>query len=57
MEGRIVAGGQMLGDIWCSAWRDGQDAPEGKYLRDELEKRRAPKVEPKAEPKAEPEKK
>lgn len=41
LEGQLVKGGQLLGDIWFSAW---QDATEDKYLRAELEKRRAAKA-------------
>jgi hypothetical protein len=33
---RLVVGGQMLGDIWYSAWRH---APPDNYLRDQLKKR------------------
>ena len=36
MEGQIIKGAQMLGDIWFSAW---QDATADKYLKNELEKR------------------
>lgn len=36
MEGQIVRGAQMLGDIWLSAW---QDATEDKHLKTELMKR------------------
>jgi hypothetical protein len=36
IEARIIAGAQMLGGIWLSAW---QDAPEDKFLQQELEKR------------------
>jgi hypothetical protein len=36
MEGQIVRGAQMLGDIWLSAW---QDATEDKHLKTELTKR------------------
>ncbi|MEY4385538.1 MAG: hypothetical protein RLY20_821 [Verrucomicrobiota bacterium] len=33
---RLIVGGQMLGDIWYSAW---QHAPPDNYLRDQLKKR------------------
>ena len=33
---RLIVGGQMLGDIWYSAW---QQAPPDNYLRDQLIKR------------------
>jgi hypothetical protein len=36
LEDRLVSGGQMLGNIWYSAW---QQAPDDRYLRDELQKR------------------
>ena len=36
MEGQILQGAQMLGNIWLSAW---QDATEDKHLKTELEKR------------------
>ncbi len=34
---RLIVGGQMLGDIWYSAW---QQAPPDNYLRDQLLKRK-----------------
>jgi hypothetical protein len=37
LEGQLVRGGQMLGDIWYTAWLD---APEDKYLERQLESRR-----------------
>lgn len=36
IEARIIAGAEMLGGIWLSAW---QDAPADKFLQGELEKR------------------
>jgi len=33
LEGRLVKAGQMLGDIWYSAW---QQAPEDRYLKQKL---------------------
>lgn len=36
IEARLIAGAEMLGGIWLSAW---QDAPEDKFLQQELEKR------------------
>ena len=33
---QLIAGGQLLGDLWFSAW---QDAPPDDYLRKQLEKR------------------
>lgn len=38
LEERLVKGGQMLGDIWYSAWRQ---APEDKYLKQKLAERKA----------------
>jgi hypothetical protein len=38
LEGQLVKGGQMLGDIWYSAW---QQAPEDKYLKQKLLERKA----------------
>ena len=43
LEERIVAGGQMLGNIWYTAWIN---AHEDKYLRGELEKRQGRAAEP-----------
>jgi len=37
LEGQLVKAGQMLGDIWFTAW---QEAPEDKHLERELELRR-----------------
>jgi len=37
IEGQLVKGGQLLGDIWYSAW---QQAPVDTYLQRQLEKRR-----------------
>ena len=37
LEGQLVKGGQMLGDIWYTAWLE---APEDKYLERQLESRR-----------------
>ena len=36
---QLLAGGQLLGDLWFSAW---QTAPEDKYLKGELKKRNTP---------------
>lgn len=36
IEGQLEKGGQMLGDIWYSAW---QQAPEDTFLKRQLEKR------------------
>jgi hypothetical protein len=36
LEGQLVKGAQMLGDIWYSAW---EQAPPDKYLTDELARR------------------
>jgi hypothetical protein len=44
LEGRLVAGGQMLGDLWFSAW---QQATEDKYLIRQLTERNAAKAETK----------
>ena len=44
VEARLVAGGQMLGDLWFSAW---QQATEDKYLIRQLTERNAPKAEAK----------
>lgn len=42
LEGQLVKAGQMLGDIWYSAW---QQAPEDRFLRDQLLQRQAAKAE------------
>lgn len=44
LEARLVAGGQMLGDLWFSAW---QQATEDKYLIRQLTERNAAKAEKK----------
>jgi hypothetical protein len=44
LEARLVAGGQMLGDLWFSAW---QQATEDKYLIRQLTERNAAKSETK----------
>jgi hypothetical protein len=36
LEGQIVKAGQMLGNIWCTAWLE---APEDQYLQNQLEQR------------------
>ncbi|HEU5071037.1 MAG TPA: hypothetical protein VFV96_11595 [Verrucomicrobiae bacterium] len=36
---RLVAGGQMLGDLWFTAW---QEAPPDKYLKEQLLERQQP---------------
>ena len=41
LEARLVAGGQMLGDLWFSAW---QQAVEDKYLIRQLTERQAAKA-------------
>jgi hypothetical protein len=41
LEGQLVKGGQMLGDIWYTAWLE---APEDKYLEHQLELRRTEKA-------------
>ena len=41
LEARLVAGGQMLGDLWFSAW---QQATEDKYLIRQLTERKAAKA-------------
>ena len=41
IEGQLVKAGQMLGDIWYSAW---QQAPEDVYLKRWLEARRTEKT-------------
>jgi hypothetical protein len=38
LEDQLVKGGQMLGDLWLTAW---QEAPEDTFLRIQLEQRRA----------------
>jgi hypothetical protein len=38
MEDQIVKAGQMLGNIWYTAWRD---APEDTYLEKQLDSRNA----------------
>jgi hypothetical protein len=37
LEGQLVKSGQMLGDIWFSAW---QQAPPDSYLKAQLAKRK-----------------
>jgi hypothetical protein len=37
LEGQLMKGGQMLGDLWYSAW---QQAPEDRYLVEQLSKRK-----------------
>ena len=39
LEGQLMKGGQMLGDIWYAAW---EQAPVDKYLEDQLAKRHTP---------------
>jgi len=39
LENQLLKGGQMLGDIWFSAW---QQAPEDHYLVEQLAKRKNP---------------
>lgn len=41
LEGQLVKGGQMLGDIWYSMWLQ---APEDKYLKQKLAERNAANV-------------
>lgn len=41
LEDQLVKGGQMLGDLWLTAW---QEAPEDTFLRIQLEQRRAMNV-------------
>ncbi len=36
LEGQLVRGGQLLGDLWLSAWRH---APDDRYLREQLLRR------------------
>jgi hypothetical protein len=43
LEGQLVKAGQMLGDIWFTAW---QEAPEDKHLERELELRRTENPNP-----------
>jgi hypothetical protein len=38
IEGQLIKGGQLLGDIWYSAW---QQAPTDAYLKKQLERRNA----------------
>jgi hypothetical protein len=42
LEAQLVRGGQMLGDLWYSAW---QQATEDRYLIARLKERQAPKTE------------
>jgi hypothetical protein len=44
---QLLVGGQMLGDIWFTAW---QTAPLDGHLQRELEKRSAPKADAKPKP-------
>jgi hypothetical protein len=46
IQGQILTGGQMLGDIWLTAW---QTAPVDDRLLHEIEKRNAPAKSPTAE--------
>ena len=41
LEARLIAGGQMLGDLWFSAW---QQATEDKYLIRQLNERKSAKA-------------
>ncbi len=36
LEGQLVRGGELLGDLWLSAWRH---APEDRFLKDQLARR------------------
>jgi len=36
LEGQLIKGGQMLGDIWYSAW---EQAPADNYLLEDLARR------------------
>lgn len=38
LEGQLLAGGQLLGELWVAAW---QNAPEDKYLKGRLTARKA----------------
>jgi hypothetical protein len=40
LEGQLVKSGQLLGDIWYSAW---QQAPADRYLKEQLARRQGPK--------------
>ncbi len=50
MDGRLIVGAQMLGDIWFTAWQDANAMPDDKFLTDELAKRQAAKEAPKDSP-------
>jgi hypothetical protein len=41
LDGQLVKAGQMLGDIWYTAWRE---APEDQYLQKQLQERSAAKA-------------
>jgi hypothetical protein len=41
ITGQVIKAGQMLGDLWMTAW---QQAPPDTYLRSQLEKRKLPRV-------------
>jgi hypothetical protein len=40
LDGQLVKAGQMLGDIWYTAWLE---APEDQYLQKSLQERNAAK--------------
>ena len=44
LEGQLVKAGQMLGNIWLTAWLD---APEDTYLERQLDQRAAAEAEKK----------
>jgi hypothetical protein len=48
LEGQLVKSGQLLGDIWFTAWAT---APEDTFLERELQKRAAAAAEKAAEQK------
>jgi hypothetical protein len=39
LDGQLVNAGQMLGNIWLTAWLE---APDDKYLASQLKQRTAP---------------
>ncbi len=43
LEGQLVKAGQMLGNIWLTAWLD---APEDTYLERQLQQRNAANSQP-----------
>jgi len=47
ITGQVIRAGQMLGDLWVTAW---QQAPPDNFLRSQLEKRKLPRDKEKVPP-------